>query len=186
MTYHSGHLTNLIPLNLKFRQKLIIFIVNGWSENGPWSPAEIWTMKQAMAQAGYQHLALMMEGWQKLLIFSSVVVCIRQKIFKEKCTNHTGIVFFFKIFRKRWLIHRDLSSLSHPNILLQPHWYWMVPKTYSQLQKLELSWELPYPVSRSKLFGNYLNTVLTTSWSSGQCMWGTTCSSTQKSRTSYS
>ena len=160
MTYNFDHKTNLKPYNLDRKQRFFCNkqLVREWR----WSPAEIWTMKQAMAQAGYQHLALMMEEWQKLLIFSSVVVCIRHsflKILKEKCTN-AGIAFFFKIFRKRWLIHRDLSSFISICILLQPHWYWMVPKTYSQLQKLELSWELPYPVSRSKLCGYYLNTVL--------------------------
>ena len=41
MTYHSDHKTNLKPLNLQFREKTNIFILNDWSEIGPWSPAEI-------------------------------------------------------------------------------------------------------------------------------------------------
>ena len=39
MTYHSDHKTNLKPLNLQFRQKQRIFILNNWSEIEPWSPA---------------------------------------------------------------------------------------------------------------------------------------------------
>ena len=48
MAYYSDHQTNLKHLNLQFRQTICIFIANGWSENRPWSPAEIRTIQEAI------------------------------------------------------------------------------------------------------------------------------------------
>ena len=91
----------IFSINCRFKGLRMISHINRLCDT--WSPAEIWTMKQAIAQAGYQHLALMMEGWQKLWIFFSVVVCISQRFLKilKKKTNHAWFLpFSFKIIQK--------------------------------------------------------------------------------------